>query len=692
MRYKITSKIISLFLAILFVLPLCLFSVSAADAVPTFEDINETDVVSDLNRIGIDITKYQKDIEADYCRILYFLEYGYDYHNVSDDYGLYIYVWNPSGKGINCVSGQNSIELQISPTSNVDRDGLGFSKHKLELCNYSTTQGYECVFYKFKVHVSSSFRSFLNRDLRTYDISGIELQHAGDSKPTDYAVGGVYSFDGYMPYHGKTSSVNNTLNVSVIDRLILEIELNPTSWKTQTSDKGAGYQYEMFSVYFSIPNSIIRDYGNPANKEHKGLVQIDGQYSKHKINGIVNNDNLSDVIKPYLGKYISFDASVPFSFYTDKREYVYSTLTPAIITQYRDPFNINFSSSSNEVWNYSLDPVRKGLLIKKLCSVLNFSNDEFDIIGHDELLSQLNICWGANEVFCLCDVCKSSVGPFQDVGFGKDVSYSVKAGEDLAESLVDYYSSHSWWDAFLTGDFGLYNTPENYKDAMSIQAISLSDILVSGTEDVLKESDVISNKYFVNESDVDSFGKFALSEFAKLRTTYLMRLSVEDYYCREATVNLNGSTYNDGEYYFEKTIFQNIDVFSFTFENEYSQRCKIPVVASPIDNVGTITPTDPGASDNDKGGNFPKWPDLSIIAKLLALIAFLLIIALVVWFISKIFGLPATWLFTSFAKVLVWILSFPFKLFSWIFNSIKTLGGAPLKSSDKKKKDQNKKE
>ena len=678
MKYKLTTKIFSLFFAILFVLSSGAVFVTAAEtAVPEIQDIGSTGVVEDLIKMGFDITKYKKDLDAEHCRMLYFFEYGYDYFGSSDDYGLYVYVWNPTGKPIDTTNWKNSIELQISPTSNVDRDGLGFKKYKLQLCNYSTLQGYEYVFYKFKIVDARSFLKSLNRDLRNYDISGIELQHSGNAKPTDYKVGGVYSFDGYMPYHSKLKGSANTLHVSVIDRLTIDLKMTPVSWKTQTSDKGSGYQYEMFSVYFSVPNDIIRDYGNPANKEHKGLVQIDGQYSKHKINGLVTNDkSLSNSILPYLNKWVDrYDSTIPFKSYTEY-DSSYNGAGIPYSYYYENPFNC--LKDSNDMPYYSPNGVYRSNIIPVINSIIYYSGSEFKEISQQDLSDQLYSAWEGVDLYCQCEACRTidGYGPFLETGYGSDLSYSIIAGEDLTEQIATYASNHDkTFLGWLNGSNKLVIEDEIYEDAKSIQAIDLVDLYLSGTTDILKDDSTIAKDFYMSESDVNSFVSFVSKEFVKDKTTYLMRFAVEDYYCKEATVEYDGTKYKDGEYYFEKTIFQDIDIFTFTFENEYAQRVIIPVIASPVDNFGTITPVNPNGKD---GG-------LSFLGKLFVIIAFILILALICILISSMFGVSPTWLLSNFAKVIVWILSLPFKFFTWIFVSIKTLGGQPLKSSKKDK-------
>ena len=81
-----------------------------AEEVPVFGAIATSKVEDDLAKFGVDITKYQKDESATHCRMLKFLEYGYDFYGEQGSYGLYVYLWNPSGKEIQNT--KNYIQMQ----------------------------------------------------------------------------------------------------------------------------------------------------------------------------------------------------------------------------------------------------------------------------------------------------------------------------------------------------------------------------------------------------------------------------------------------------------------------------------------------------------------------------------------------------------------------------------------------------
>ena len=277
-------KVLSFIFVFLFLVAAIPLSASAG-VTDAGENIATSDVLTDLERFGIDITQYQKDLDAKHCRMLNFLEYGYSYHTVASDYGLYVYMWNPTGKVIQ-TDGKNYIQMQL-----LDSKGnsiKGFSKYPLEYVSHSTNEGYEHLFYKFRVGSINGFQSTLEKAMRRYDISGVELHFNGNTNATESGVSAIYSFTGYMSYRGADTSVRNTLKQHVTDRITQELELHGTTWKTSTSDKGVDYAYEVFSVYFSVPNDIIKDYGDK-NDATKGLVEVDGEFSEYKVNGIVTD-------------------------------------------------------------------------------------------------------------------------------------------------------------------------------------------------------------------------------------------------------------------------------------------------------------------------------------------------------------------------------------------------------------------
>lgn len=608
------KKIVAIVFAVIFCF--LAFPVSAfAEVTNEFGKIEESSVLDDLEKWGIDITDYQKDVEATHGRMLRFLEYGYDYYGNESSYGLYVYFWNPSGRPIDLTSTNHYIQMQVKLESG-SATGSGWSKYRLQVCNYSMIDGYEHVFYKFKVLDVRNFRNTLSRDFRHYEISGIELKHSGDRNATEYKVGGLYSFTGFMPYCNAQRNAANTLHWYVRDRTVIDLGIHQTSWKTRTSEKGAGYQYEVYSVYFSVPNDIIRDYGNTENIT-KGLVQVDGEFDEQKINGVITSNGVfyEDLVK-YIGVYDTSDDDIPFIFYANALHYN------------------AYDNSLQSFW----ETVEK-YWINRYCVAIKSSTFETNGISSDKLLERLY------EVYD--DL--GYIPVMRDVDDGKikgQQSYSVKAGKDLADSLSSYASCNSWLKALLTGNLGLYIAEDYHEGIDSIQVVTSKDFNEAFTDEA------IADELFIDKNDVDSLEDFVSKSEAENRTTYLLRFAIRDYLCYDALcyekdgfAEVEAFDRIEGDnFYFEKTVFFNFDILTMTWEDEYHEKTVIPVVASPIDVVGSLSPPEQGSviqeivssAKNIVDGGFDLLELLSKLKPWIRLIVVLIVVGVVFFFLSFI--------------------------------------------------------
>lgn len=162
-------------------------------------------VVDDLNKMGVDITKYKADAENDRMELLSFTEFGYKVNGDFSEYGLYLYLWNPSGVKLE-DSDLNSIQLSYGLNAG---GKSGYRKYGLEILSWSTGSGYEYVFYKVKIKDSRYIAQSLNKAMRTYEFSGVEILRKGNSNATDYKLGGAFTFTGY--HEGCNTSGFSTL-------------------------------------------------------------------------------------------------------------------------------------------------------------------------------------------------------------------------------------------------------------------------------------------------------------------------------------------------------------------------------------------------------------------------------------------------------------------------------------------------
>ena len=116
-------------------------------------NFDNTDVLEDLtsstvNGKPFDIKNYPFD-ETKPAQIISFVEYCYSYRaNKRDNYGLYLYVYNP--KGLNLSSSDKDNKVQMAVSYNEEGRPDNFEKFSLQLCSKVESGNYKNLFYKFK--------------------------------------------------------------------------------------------------------------------------------------------------------------------------------------------------------------------------------------------------------------------------------------------------------------------------------------------------------------------------------------------------------------------------------------------------------------------------------------------------------------------------------------------------------------
>ncbi|MBD5584268.1 MAG: hypothetical protein HDQ88_04245, partial [Clostridia bacterium] len=193
-----------------------------------------TNVLDDLRGMTIDgkaftLEDYPKDDDGS-VKLISLAEYCYSYYgDMQQNYGLYVYVYNPQQMTFDCKSDKNKLQMRVG-----GKDTDDYTKYSLQFLDGTLLDGLENRFYKFKINFTSAQRqavlSALNAESRIYEVSGIELlNNKSDDYPnaTEYPCGffnketGVYSapkyvYSGYSKGYGQTSS-EETLDCTISD-------------------------------------------------------------------------------------------------------------------------------------------------------------------------------------------------------------------------------------------------------------------------------------------------------------------------------------------------------------------------------------------------------------------------------------------------------------------------------------------
>ena len=236
----------------------CLSAVYVAQAEVSSNPFDETYVLNDLNGAEIngkifDVADYPQS-DGGEARLLEFVEWEFSTKfEYRYSYGLYFYLYNPSGKAIT-PSELNKVQMAVEYE---DGKPIRYGKYGLKLLSESVDK----LFYKFKVlDVSDIYARVVVGSERHYDISGIEVMYEGATNATEFSIGGSWTYTGYAKGMAYESETESTL-VSRSDKLQTVVlgDLKFTYYRTWRNLVGT-IADQLTSVYFSVDKSLATDY------------------------------------------------------------------------------------------------------------------------------------------------------------------------------------------------------------------------------------------------------------------------------------------------------------------------------------------------------------------------------------------------------------------------------------------------
>ncbi len=639
--------------------------------------LEKTNVLDDLksstvNGKAFDLKDYPLD-EKGNVQIISFIEYCYSYKtNQRCNYGLYVYVYNPRTISISKTSSQNKIQMAV--TYDAAGKPFDYEKFSLEFCSKVEEGDYKNLFYKFKVvdHKANGkyFHERVNSNERRYDVSGIELLTHGDMNATEYTVGGTYKFTGFAKGYGPDENSESTLNCKVEQLETVELSVGHTFYRSKTSPLGAGHQNQLDTVYFSVPKRLLDDYGK--------LQRIKAEWYEYKTKEILvtSNTDLYNRISPYIGVETGTKNSVGTIPYNSNMYYSLA---------------INAGDAGGGLnaakWGWNLGT---GYL-HNACEALYYMFLVDDISGYDPYADTTsNGGVKSNELYDYITRYnktfkngKLSVkdGKISADLFEKDIDDSRKMNNSSGkiQNGYSYYdfdadvdvqtltswtdSSPSFWDNWINFGLGAAFTggpTEASRTAAPIQIIEQKDL--SGT------NEAIANNLMVNVNDVASLKSTyndAITVNGKNdeeKVLVLFRFATSDYYSEAVDIMelgkgfLGADKVTKGQAYIaQESVFLDFDIIQLTFNKE-GVYTVIPVVSSPMDIVGGITPPVITTMELDM------W---QIILLILGLICLLIIISPLLPYVIK-----GVW----------WVICLPFKAI-----------GILVKGAKKKKKGEDEK-
>lgn len=554
-------------------------------------------------------------------QIISFVEFCYSYYAEKQaDFGLYVYVYNPQDVVFDMLTVRNKIQLTYG-------DKTSYSKYELEFINYSTEAGYEGRFWKFKVKLTDSQKSDILRDVdeanRVYKISGIEL--SVKNKVTEYPCGQTYTYKGYALGYGSELAASDTLSCTVDGfEKYLSLDVRSTYYRPKGSNGSANRQDTLHSVYFSVPDEIISEYGE--------MTAVHAAWLNAYTAPIFVTGN-KDFYDNFIGLVGKENPETDYGFHTNAKG-----------TYLGGFYFVNYSHGYN--YSNSVDSE-----LSKLNYVFYAENGDAD---NYTLPAELLIGDGKSgkkgwfETYTAKYGGEKVIGKYSKALFEQydDAFTDVTITEKDSFKLTNVTTSQNLWQKM----WGTSTSYTNTYSMSAIQKVTMDDI------DNALSSSAFCDELFVAETDYDELCDYVKTAKANKETVYLFRYKQSEYFA----VELCEGRYKTGWHtemigdrsqltygrYFTDTdtnaylcqmwVQLDFDIIDLTFTKD-GVSTVIPVIMSPTDIAADGTPP----LETEKDGGLKWWQILLGVIALLFIVWLLIKFApVIVYAVGKVIVLP----------------------------------------------------
>lgn len=600
---------------------------------------------------------YNKERQA---QVLTFAEYGFNYDaDKQQYYGLYVYVYNPSGQAI--ADERNSITVA---TVYEDGKAVDFDKFDLRLLSASKDE-YANLFYKFKIADVSKIltRVSVNTNLRRYDVGEIELNF-GDTVSEAFAVGNYYEYSGFAKGCGADNNAESSLLCKSNSIETLQLQVNSSYY---LHNYGGTKQSNLSSVYFGVPQKVLDTYGNQ-------LQQIKANWYETKTEEMVvlTDKGLYNGLNECYGL-STMDEEVDITKIATSSGKTYGSLYGGYTKPMKSPSG-QVSTTGQLVYSFRYDGKYHDEP-EKLWEKQNddrFVNELYWLFYSDSSDTVIT----ANKIFerakeytsirvtdnLLCNKYAQDLFVWE-VDEGRQYGWQGTDGSGVVIDAGETFDINGFEPGSKLNDW-IYNLLYKNLDYDDIKDVS--PIYPVKDSDIVGSAENVAKRLLIAEEDVGSFIQTYNANKLAGKQTYLFRFALTEYVARSLKGE-NAKYFGGGDevvgYVSQQTVFLDFDIIWLKFVKEGVETI-IPTVSSPIDIASGLNP--PEINDPlDWLRNTIEWLKDNWKLLVIGIVALGIIIALIVAFIKKGFVVVVS----AIAKVIWYVLKYTFMGIGYIFAS-----------------------
>ena len=555
------KKILCILFASLMLLSMFPLGVFATSSVVNNEwkDISKTSIEYDFEFVygnEYNLEQYKEDKKSDISLIS--VMQGYNKELNSCD--LFLYVYNPSRKLITKSSEKNTLQLSVYNTNNKSGEN-DYYKEKLELIDYcgDTLENEFCTnALVLKFRLPGACDGEPGPITQCYNLIDLELLNEDGNSVKNYVLGKTAKFT--------RKAINEKeyqyLSCEIATLNVLETDVYHTYYRVNT--EGINQYQDIQSVYFAIPNSLIKAYGN--------LWSMHCKWNTHQTNNVlVTSDSaLKQKFESWMYGYdpyskdfdysvvygdIAFDNSrFPFAYNAEKMEEYASFDSMAGWDDLRkydyddDNFLGDFKAPINSYYDFPLTMVFKSD---------NVDSYEEKVVDGDEILQYIY----AHKVF------EDGQWVWNKSLFSNSVSTETTFTVNRKPESLTVYEKCDGWSAFWASKYFDEETNE------SITVDTFVEIDMNDVTGMSKEE--FSKKYLINEEDFrcpsSECGKCLQCRVVATKdddsTWFMLRYDITDFQAYDALICDNKKGTTQKACLFNCGVINDFDTLSIGFKN-----------------------------------------------------------------------------------------------------------------------------
>lgn len=562
---------------------------------------------AEIDGVPFSLSNYQPRTGAP-IEMIHFVEFGFSFHpEHRQDFGLFVYIFNPGRLDVAPNSASNQIQMSIRN----DANGLPiFEKFRLQ--HLSTSTGDVAgLFSKFQIIFTTTQHNVLfanlNTHARRYDISGIEFIIRPGFGIRDFNVGRIFTVSGFATGFGPMPGAASTLITEVIGRRTLELDVDHTWWRSNTSTQGIGHHHQINSVWFSVPNYILEMFGR--------LQRIRAEWWEYQTSPVIvtSRRSMYNNFSRIIGESVNARQSLNYGLYMNYQGY--RTMNHVIYWTACWVFN--------NIAPHRMRPTAQAPIFADRLHYLFFVEEIQRFAGGRPIggvSSEQLLNWILNydASFVNGNISVNNRQISADLFTNTICQFGLAAGRQRGYNNVEINYGETV-DLFFYEDVRLNSSWARFWGAPRYQFINqlgreISPIHTVTPQDLMGTTAQISDRLMVNYGHVQSLRTFYNQANTRDETTFLFRFAHTDYFAewvRLMEPRWSGWTglpvgHSEQAYFAQTTMFFDFDIISLTFNGEFGYYI-IPVVSDPQDIIPDIVPPTHEPPSSRRGWNLPWW-------------------------------------------------------------------------------------